>query len=90
MVGTIISSASAWACGIEGTVTWSDGSKSDKTTTISTSWNSKKAYPSRGSYTLELGKNACGESITVYLDGNQGRRVTLPNSGNARVDFTAN
>ena len=81
--------ASAWACGIEGMVRWSDGSKSNKSTTVSTSWNSDKAYPSNGRYTLELGSSACGQSMTVYLDGNQGRRVTLPSSGNARVDFTA-
>lgn len=77
------------ACGIEGTVTWRDGSRSNKSTTVSTSWNSQKAYPSRGRYTLELGSSACGQSMTVYLNGGQGRRVTLPRSGNARVDFTA-
>ncbi len=76
-------------CGIEGSVTWSDGSKSDKSTTVSTSWNSKKAYPSKGWYTLDLGSDACGQSMTVYLDGSQGTRVTLPSSGNARVDFVA-
>jgi len=81
--------SSAWACGIEGTVTWGDGSKSDKTTTISTSWNSLKAYPSNGRYTLDLGSDACGASLTVYVDGNQGKRVTLPSSGKVRVDFTA-
>ncbi len=79
----------AAACGIEGKVTWEDGSKSNKTTTISTSWNSKKAFPSNGWYSLDLDSAACGQTITVYLDGNNGKRVTLPRSGKARVDFVA-
>ena len=79
----------AFACGIEGTVKWSDGSKSNGSTKVSTSWNSKKAYPKNGKYVLELGSGACGQSMTVYLDGNQGTRVTLPSSGNATVNFTA-
>lgn len=81
--------SSAFACGIEGTVKWSDGSKSDGSTKVSTSWNSKKAYPKNGRYKLELGSGACGKSMTVYLNGNQGKRITLPSSGNARVDFVA-
>ncbi|GMV42350.1 MAG: hypothetical protein AMXMBFR64_40660 [Myxococcales bacterium] len=79
----------ALACGIEGKVVWPDGSKSNKTTTVSTSWNSQRAYPSDGWYSMDLGSAACGAKITVYLDGNQGREVRLPSSGNARVDFTA-
>jgi len=66
-----------FACGIEGTVVNSDGSKVDGTSTISTSWNSQKAYPRDGYYTLDLGSSVCGETITVYLDGNQGRTVTV-------------
>jgi hypothetical protein len=89
LVSLVLAAAPAFACGIEGTVTWSDGSKSHKTTTVSTSWNSKKAYPDKGRYALELGPDACGKSMTVYLDGNQGKQVTLPGSGNARVDFIA-
>jgi len=81
--------SNALACGIDGTVKWSDGSKSDRTSVVSTSWNSRKAYPQKGRYELELGPDACGKSITVYLDGNQGREVRLPSSGNARVDFKA-
>jgi hypothetical protein len=81
--------ASANNCGVEGSVRWRDGSKSNKSTTISTSWNSQKAYPDDGWYSLDLGSSACGQSLTVYLDGNQGTRVTLPSSGHARVDFTA-
>ena len=38
--------------------------------TISTSWNSKKAYPdSSGQYYLDLG-GSVDKTITVYCDGN--------------------
>ena len=67
----------SFACGIQGTAVNSDGSKIDGSGTISTSWNSKKAFPRNGSYSLDLGSSVCGESITVYLDGNQGKRVRV-------------
>jgi len=80
-------SSSAWACGVEGEVTRSDGSKVDKTATISTSWDSSKAYPKKGWYELDLGSSACGASINIYVDGNNSKRITLPSSGNLRVDY---
>lgn len=46
-----------------------DGSKIDGTATISTSWNSNKAYPRNGQYALDLGGNP-RQKITVYVDGN--------------------
>ena len=79
--------SSAMACGVEGTAVNSDGSKINGTGTISTSWNSKKAFPRSGSYRLDLGGSVCGSSITVYLDGNQGQRVRVPSSGYAWVSF---
>lgn len=78
-------SAQAFACGIQGSAVNSDGSKIDGTGTISTSWNSKKAYPRNGSYSLDLGSSVCGEKITVYLDGNQGKRITV--NGWTTVNF---
>ena len=85
--GAIFGSTSAMACGVAGSAVNSDGSKINGSGTISTSWNSKKAFPRRGSYQLDLGSGVCGSSITVYLNGNQGQRVRVPSSGYARVNF---
>jgi hypothetical protein len=82
-----IMAGNVFACGIEGTATRTDGSKVDGTATVSTSWNSKKAYPKDGYYELDLGSSVCGEEITVYVNGYKLREVRIPNSGNARVDF---
>lgn len=78
----------AFACGIEGTAMRTDGSKVDGTARVSTSWNSKETYPEKGSYTLDLGSNACGESVEVYVNGTSIGRYSIPNSGNARVNIT--
>ncbi|MEA2028262.1 MAG: hypothetical protein U9N49_04745 [Campylobacterota bacterium] len=86
LIGVGVLALNGEACGIEGYVTWSDGSKSDGTSTISTSWNSKKAYPRNGYYQLDLGSSVCGERITVYVNGNQGKKVKV--SGNTQVNFT--
>lgn len=43
-------SAQVFACGIKGTAVNSDGSKIDCTATVSTTWNSKKAFPGYGKY----------------------------------------
>lgn len=47
----------------------SDGSRIDGTATVSTSWNSNKAYPRNGQYRLDLGSNP-RQRVTVYVDGN--------------------
>lgn len=86
LAGVTLFAVSSYACGIEGYVTWPDGTKSDGTSTISTSWNSKKAFPKNGYYSLELGSSACGQTITVYLNGNQGKEVRV--SGSTQVNFT--
>jgi len=78
----------SFACGIKGTVVNSDGSEVDGTSIISTSWNSKKAYPRDGTYRLDLGSSVCGSKITVYLDGNQGKRVTV--NGWTTVSYVRN
>ena len=77
VVSGLFLGSQALAYGIQGTAVNSDGSKIDGTGTISTSWNSKKAYPRNGEYSLDLGSSVCGETITVYLDGNNGRKVTV-------------
>ena len=59
---------------LSGTAVNADGSKIDGTGTVSTSWNSNKAYPKRGMFTLDLGSNP-KRSITVYLDGKQAASV---------------
>ena len=80
-------SAQAFACGIEGRATRSDGSKVDGTVRVSTSWSNATAYPKDGYYNLELGPNACGRNVEVYVNGNSIGNRKIPNDGNARVDF---
>lgn len=67
---------------ISGTAVNSDGSKIDGTGTVSTSWNSNKAYPRNGMFTLDLGSNP-KKSITVYLDGREAASVYV--DGHATV-----
>jgi len=55
------------AC-VYGTAVYRDGSKSDGEATISTSWNSKKAFPRNGKYRLCLGSNP-KKTITIYVNG---------------------
>ncbi len=76
------------ACGIEGSATRTDGSKVDGTVKVSTSWNSNKAYPRGGSYSLDLGSSACGERVTVYVNGYDIGKHSIPSSGFARVNVT--
>jgi len=83
----LLFSSQAFACGIQGSAKNKDGSKIDGTATISTSWNSEKAFPKNGTYSLELGKSICGEKITVYIDGNQGQEVRIGSSGLTNVSF---
>jgi hypothetical protein len=77
----------ALACGIEGKAARTDGSKVDGTARVSTSWNSREAYPRDGYYNLELGDGVCGANIEVYVNGNSIGRRSIPGDGNARVDF---
>ncbi len=85
MLAGCLFASHAIACGIQGTAVNADGSKIDGSATISTSWNSKKAYPKDGKYVLELGDNVCGKTITVYIDGNQGKKVKV--KGMTTVNF---
>lgn len=85
VVASFLFSVQSFACGIEGTVVHKDGSKVDGTSTISTSWNSKVAYPRKGVYRLDLGSRVCGQKVTVYLDGNNSQRVRV--DGWATVNY---
>jgi len=80
--------AQSIACGIEGSAKRTDGSKVDGTVKVSTSWNSNKAYPRGGSYSLDLGSSACGERVTVYVNGYDIGKYSIPSSGYARVNVT--
>jgi len=77
--------STSYACGVQGTAVNSDGSKINGTATVSTSWNSEKAFPKNGSYSLDLGASACGKRITVYLDGNNRKSIRV--DGWTTVDF---
>jgi len=69
---------------IYGKCCYKDGSKAGSEVKISTSWNSKKAYPSGGSYTLDFG-GSVKKSITVYCNGKSVGRVYV--SGSTRLDI---
>lgn len=69
---------------IYGTAVRRDGSKIDGTATVSTSWNSNKAYPRQGQYRLDLGSDP-RKRITVYVDGNRYADVMV--TGDTRLDI---
>ena len=85
---SLIFASQSMACGIEGSAVRTDGSKVNGTVRVSNSWNSKEAYPRKGYYQLELGSNACGERVTVYVNGYKIGKYKIPNSGYATVNFT--
>ena len=64
-------SAQVLACGIKGTAVNADGSEINGAATVSTTWNSKKAFPGYGKYRLDLGPRICGERTIVFLDGRE-------------------
>ena len=80
--------AAALACGVEGNVRYPDGSSPRAQGSVTSSWNRTVAYVSNGSYRLDLGSAACGQEVTVYLNGRQPQRIRLPGSGFARVNWT--
>jgi hypothetical protein len=84
-LGTL--TTSALACGLEGRATRGK-SNVDGTVRVSTSWNGKEAFPRGGSYSLELGDSACGESVEVFVDGKSIGRRSIPKRGMARVDIS--
>ena len=71
------------AC-LYGNATWRSGSKIDGSSRVSTSWNSKKAYPKNGRYRLCLGSNP-NKKITVYLNGSTYTKIYV--NGDTRLDI---
>lgn len=80
----ILAPAFAGADSIYGDCQHKDGSKCGSSVYISTSWNSKRAYPSSGRYTLDFGKKL-GRRITVYCNGKTVGTVNV--SGSTRFDI---
>ena len=75
--------AAASADSIYGDCVYESGSKCGGSVYISTSWNSKRAYPSNGRYTLDFGKKL-NTRITVYCNGSTVGTVHV--SGATRLD----
>ena len=69
---------------IYGSAVRGDGSKIDGTATVSSSWNSNKAYPHGGHYRLDLGGNP-RQAVTLYVDGSTYTVVHV--DGDTRVDI---
>lgn len=83
LAGFLMLPAAAMADSIYGDCTYESGSKCGGSVYISTSWNSKRAYPASGRYTLDFGKKL-GTRITVYCNGNTVGTVHV--SGATRFD----
>lgn len=68
ILGGLVLPHAAFACGIEGSITHTDGSKAngDRVTTSYTSAGA--AHASNGSYSLDLGSVACGNRVDVYVN----------------------
>ena len=86
LVTLVIASSIAYASDacIYGTAVYPDGSKSDGEASISTSWNSKKAYPKNGKYRLCLGSNP-KKKITIYVNGKKYTELYV--NGDTRLDI---
>jgi hypothetical protein len=82
--GVTLFAGIACADSIYGTCIYRDGSKAGGAVTVSTSWNSKKAYPADGRYVLDFGGKV-NHSVTVYVNGRTFGRVHV--SGSTRVDL---
>jgi len=83
LVVCIVMTSSALADSIYGKCTHKDGSKAGNSNKISTSWNSKVAYPNNGEYKLDFGGKV-GKTITVYCNGTKVGTVNV--SGSKRYD----
>ena len=84
VLACLVLTTAAFGDSIYGKCRYEDGSKAGSEVKISTSWNSKKAYPSGGSYTLDFG-GSVKKSITVYCNGKSVGRVYV--SGSTRLDI---
>jgi hypothetical protein len=83
----VAASSPVYACGFDGHLIRGDGSKVSGTARVTSSWNSKKAeFPRPGYYFLELGPDACGEKIELFINGYSMGRYNIPRRGMATVD----
>ena len=69
---------------IYGSIKYKSGSKAGNEVGVSTSWNSKKAYPKNGRYELDFGGKV-GKKISVYVKGSKVGSVVV--SGDTRFDI---
>ena len=78
--------AQSHADSIYGSCTTGEGKVcSQEIYTVSTSWNSKKAFPNKsGKYELDLGSSIKNQKIEVYCNGKSQGSVTV--SGDTRFD----
>lgn len=82
----VISVAPAMADSLYGTIKFKDGSKDKGTTSISTSYNSKKAKSDgKGNYTLDFGTKV-GKKVTVYVNGDKYTDIEV--KGDTRLNIT--
>jgi len=84
LLAVLCQCAGANADSIYGKCVYKDGSKAGSAVRISTSWNSKTAYPVNGRYVLDFGRKM-NRSITVYVNGNTFGRVYV--SKQTRLDI---
>lgn len=80
----VLACTAAKADSIYGECVYEDGSKAGGEVSISTSWNSKKAYPVNGRYVLDFGTQL-NRSITIYVNGKTFGRVYV--SKQTRLDI---
>lgn len=80
----VVLASAACADSLSGSIKYKDGSKAGSEIGVSTSWNSKKAYPKNGFYRLDFGGKV-GTTISVYVKGTRVGRVLV--SGDTRLNI---
>ena len=69
-----------------GTIKFKDGSKDRGTTSVTQSWNNKKAkLDGKGGYTLDFGGKV-GKKVTVYVEGK--KYAVIEVKGDVKLDIT--
>lgn len=86
IVAFLLAIGSASADTLYGTVKFKDGSKDIGTTSISQSYNSKKAkLDKNGKYKLDFGTKV-GSKVTVYVNGTKYTTITV--DGDTELNIT--
>lgn len=76
----------ASADSLYGTIKFKDGSTDKGTTSITQSWNSKKAtLDGKGGYKLDFAGKV-GKKVTVYVEGKKYKEIEV--SGDVKLDIT--